>query len=220
MLKRFEKSDIDSAYELFAEFCTRLGFKKKRKNLFIRPAEDQIKHAICLNHFIKYGELHVSISLCVFHDGIRAIVNEGMPRHPDYKVSSKNGQLDDTLDVSVPKFIIARQTGKGAVSDYTISAPEEVENVMAQVFRDTEQVIHDYFSLQETIQGLIVYFQKTPRAGGTAHWVKLMAMLFYAGRLKELRNLIIKLESELTVPITEKMIAYMQKKIASEARAQ
>lgn len=143
-----------------------------------------------------------------------------MPRHPAYKPSSKNGQLDDTLDVSVPRFIIAQQKGKGARSDYIISVPEEIQNVMEEVFRDTEQVIHTYFLQQNTLPKLIEYFQNTPTAGGTAHWVKLMAMLFYADRISELRHLIIKLKSAQIVPITENMIVYIEKKLATEGHKQ
>lgn len=102
----------------------------------------------------------------------------------------------------------------GAVADYKVEHPNLLEQILAVALAETELVFDPFFVRQSNLQKLVEYYEENVWAGGTAHWVKLLATLFHMGRDSDVKKLIGILKKEEIAPITQSMIDFITNEIS------
>lgn len=211
-MQKFDKEHIDKILAEFERYSEGRGFRKKRKDKSIREANDGLIHSIDVHFMRRYGELHVTPSLSVLHYDVGPIITASRESHRVMKIPRQR-EYDATLNLSPIKFIIARKTGTGAISDYTIGSPYRINDSLYRIFSDIDSVMTDFFQAQDSFGNLIEYFENNTSAGGVARYVKLLALYYFTGRYDDLRTLAADLSPDNAAPMTISMKNYLLKKI-------
>ena len=211
-MQPFQKEQTDGILSKFLHHAESHGFRKKRKDRFIRSADDCIVQGIDVHFMKRYGELHVTPSLMIQHYEIGSLISEALSRHLVVE-DRRQREYDATLDISPIKFILARQKQTGAISDYTIPSLNRMDEKISCMLSDLDDVMDEYFDAQESLSSTISYFEREKRAGGTAHDLKLLALYYHVGRFDELRKFAASLNEDNAAPITLSMKGFLLAKL-------
>lgn len=202
---RFKIAHRDYARVQFEEFAIQQGFVRRRKDFFIRPAEDGIIHAFCPRVTIdsRYKILRLQPTLVVCHKAICEIMSEVKDANSKYEMRGKRDPYQDWVTVGVVKFVLAFEQGIGAISDYTVDYLSALDSSVAEALEDTKRAIPLFLTRQKNLQELVSFLRAHDWAGGTARWMYLMASLHVSGRSDELEELIDFLKERPVAPMTK-----------------
>lgn len=212
--RKFEKEHRNHVLLKFENFASERGFTRKRRDLFVRQASDGLYHGIWVHEWVdKYRILRISPALIVGHREIGKLIHTVLYSDSEYANNRTVLATRDWLTIGVVNFLLVAGTGRGALADYPVEEPSNLDSVLADTLTNTQSVFDPFFNEQSTLDELVDYYERNLWAGGTAHWVKLLATLFYMNREMDLKELISNLEKNEVAHVTQWMIDYVSKEM-------
>ena len=200
-METFEKHHIEHVLHSFEQKLQVFGFRRKRKDQFIRNASDGIVHAVTVSCSKNRGTMEICPSLSVMHAGAGTLVSEalspgrsGSPaRHKEWDASLKNKPL---------RFVLSEMNQTGAGAEYVVEQPSEIENVVQEIFQDFSDAHDFFFDGTYDLPSLIQQFETNSHAGDIAHGIQLMALYIFCDRKDDFIKLAEKLSPKTADPIT------------------
>ncbi len=211
-METFEKHHIEHVLRTFEQRLQAFGFRRKRKDQFVRDASDGIVHAVTVSCSKYWGTLKICPILSVMHAGAGALVSEALSPGRSGSLARQK-EWDASLKYKPLRFVLSEINQTGASSEYLVEQPSEIENVVQEIFQDFSEAHGYFFDGAYDLPSLIQQFETNSHVDGIAHSIKLMALYIFCDRKDDFVKLAERLSPETADPMTISARTVLSQKI-------
>lgn len=218
----FEKHHKD---EILADFESRLkelGFTRKRKDLFVRDAQDGLVHAVNVSLQSHTINLHIEPIFRIMHAEAGKLAQAAIFHGKPVPKDSLQREACATLLQGPVSFLLAQKmgpgTGKADRSKYTIFDPSERKEAVRLIMNDLKSLHDDFFQKACNLDDMLDLLEK-----GNQHAVYMsgvlaqrMALYSLTGREADLKSLASDIQSGNAAPMIKTASAHFLEKLGEK----